>query len=35
MQEPNGSYQIDEGSQYIQNSDKNFVAMATFLVPGL
>ena len=35
MQEPNGSYQIDEGSQDIQNSDKNFVAMATFLVPGL
>ena len=35
MQEPNGSYQIDEGSQYIQNSDKNFVAMAKILVPGI
>ena len=35
MQESNGSLQIDEGSQDIQNNDQNFVVMATFSVPGL
>ena len=35
MQESKESYHIDERSQDIQNNDKNFVAMATFSVPGL
>ena len=35
MQESNESYHIDEGCQAIQNNNKNFVAMPTFLVPGL
>ena len=35
IQESNGSLQVDEGSQDIQNNYKNFVAMATFSVPGL
>ena len=33
MKESNESYHTDETSQYIQNNDTNFVAMATFSVP--